>query len=207
MFSSPQRLAGRVPHVVFLIALGAVLVIPGDEGAFKVTRPFDLDMAEVFRPSIIAIFGDRSPAEDLGHYADLDEYALLHQAALWARGEALSETPEPGDGTVTAEVGRLWSAILLRRPRWRADAELRRDYEASDRDAVLAAARSELGPEEPGRSALDLAEVDARPAEATATDSLLAVAGRDGAFATSVNRALGRLPAYSLVARRFVRIE
>src|ERR1035437_3400384 len=93
-------------------------------------RVIDLDLAEVFRPSILAIFGDRSPADDLGHYADLDEYALLHQAALWARGEALSERPEPGDGTVTAEVGRAWSAILLRRPRWRIDAELRRDYEA-----------------------------------------------------------------------------
>jgi hypothetical protein len=169
-------------------------------------RAIDLDMAEVFRPSIIAIFGDRSPADDLGHFADLDEYALLHQAALWARGEALSESPVPGDGTVTAEVGRVWSAILLRRPRWRMDAELRRDYEASERDEALAAARSELGPEEPGRCALDLAEVDARPAEATATDSLLAVAGRDGAAATSVSQALGRLPAYSLVARRFVRI-
>jgi HD superfamily phosphohydrolase len=168
-------------------------------------RAIDLDLAEVFRPSILAIFGDRSPADDLGHYADLDEYALLHQAALWARGEALSERPEPGDGTVTAEVGRAWSAILLRRPRWRVEAELRRDYEAGERAEVLAAARAELGPEEPGRCALDLAEVDARPAEATATDSLLAVAGRDGSPALPVSRALGRLPAYSLVARRFVR--
>ncbi|HEX7431546.1 MAG TPA: HD domain-containing protein [Candidatus Limnocylindrales bacterium] len=170
-------------------------------------RAIDLDLAEVFRPSILAIFGDRSPADDLGHYADLDEYALLHQAALWARGEALSEKPEPGDGTVTAEVGRVWSAILLRRPRWRIDRELRRDYEAGERAGVLAAARVELGPEEAGRCALDLAEVDARPAEATATDSLLAVAGREGAPALPVSQALGRLPAYSLVARRFVRSE
>jgi len=65
----------------------------------------------------------------------------------------------------------------------------------------------ELGPEEPGRYAVDLAEVDARPAEATATDSLLAVAGRDGAATLPVSEALGRLPAYSLVARRFIRSE
>jgi HD superfamily phosphohydrolase len=45
-------------------------------------RAIDLDLAEVFRPSVVAIFGDGSPADDLGHYADLDEYALLHQAAL-----------------------------------------------------------------------------------------------------------------------------
>jgi hypothetical protein len=170
-------------------------------------RAIDLDLAAVFRPSILAIFGDRSPADDLGHYADLDEYALLHQAALWARGEALSEEPEPGDGTVTAEVAGVWSAILLRRPRWRIDGELRRDYEAGERDGVLAAARLELGPEEPGRCAVDLAEVDARPAEDTATDSLLAVAGRDGSPALPVSEALGRLPAYSLVARRFIRSE
>jgi HD superfamily phosphohydrolase len=166
-------------------------------------RAIDLDLAEVFRPSILAIFGEGSPADDLGHYADLDEYALLHQAALWARGEALSEGPVPGDGTVTAEIGRAWRAILLRRPRWRPEAEVRRNYEAGDRAAAMAAARKELGPEEPGRVVVDLAEIDARPAEATATDSMLAVVGRDGAPAAPLSAALARLPAYSLVARRY----
>jgi hypothetical protein len=170
-------------------------------------RAIDLDLAEVFRPSILALFGEGSPADDLGHYADLDEYALLHQAALWARGEALSADPAPGDGMVTPEVGRAWSAILLRRPRWRTEAEVRRDYEASERTEVLAAARAELGPAEAGRFEIDLAEVDARPAEATATDSLLAVVGRDGAAALPLSAALARLPAYSLVARRFGRVE
>jgi uncharacterized protein len=170
-------------------------------------RAIDLDLAEVFRPSILAIFGDCSPADDLGHYADLDEYALLHQAALWARGEALSDGPVPGDGTVTPEVGRAWSAILLRRPRWRAETELRRNYESPERSQVLEAARTELGPVVAGRVAVDLAEIDARPAEATATDSLLAVVGRDGAPALPVSAALARLPAYSLVARRYARAE
>jgi hypothetical protein len=170
-------------------------------------RAIDLDLAEVFRPSILAIFGVASPADDLGHYVDLDEYALLHQAALWARGEALSENPAPGDGTVTPEVGRAWLAILLRRPRWRAEAELRRNYEAGDRAAALAEARTELGPEQPGRVAVDLAEIDARPAEATATDSLLAVVGRNGEVAVPVSAALARLPAFSLVARRYGRAE
>jgi HD superfamily phosphohydrolase len=168
-------------------------------------RAIDLDLAEVFRPSILAIFGEGSPADQLGHYADLDEYALLHQAALWARGEALSERPERGDGTVTPEVGRVWQAILLRRPRWHAEAELRRAYEASERDAAVLAARSELGRDELGGVAIDLAEVDARPAEATATDSLLAVVGRDGRPAAPLSQALGRIPAYSLVARRYRR--
>jgi hypothetical protein len=107
-------------------------------------------------------------------------------------------------------VGRVWAAILLRRPRWRPDGELRRDYEATERADVLQAARRELGfgreSETPGL-ALDLAEVDARPAEATDTDSLLAVVGRDGSPAVPVSRVLVRLPAYSLIARRYVRAE
>ena len=170
-------------------------------------RAIDLDLAVVFRPSIVAIFGDGSPADDLGHYADLDEYALLHQAALWSRGEALSATPIPGDGTVTPEVGRAWSSILLRRPRWRTEAELRRNYEAGERAAVLQAAGRELGPEAPGRVTVDLAEIDARPAEGTATDSLLAVVARDGTPAAPLSAALARLPAYSLVARRYSRAD
>ena len=169
-------------------------------------RAIDLDMAEVFRSSVQAIFGDGSPADDLSHYADLDEYALLHQAALWARGEALSANPAAADGTVTAQVGRVWQRILLRRPRWRAEAEIRRSYEAAERDTVLEDVRRELGPEEPGRVAIDLAEIDARPAEATATDSLLAIVDREGAPAAPLSQSLSRLPAYFLVARRYRRM-
>ncbi|HXG39551.1 MAG TPA: HD domain-containing protein, partial [Candidatus Limnocylindrales bacterium] len=51
----------------------------------RTVRAIDLDLREVFEPSIRAIFGDGSPAERLAAYADLDEYALLHQAARWAR--------------------------------------------------------------------------------------------------------------------------
>ena len=61
----------------------------------RTVRAIDLDLGEVFGPSIRAIFGDASPAEALAAYLDLDEYALLHQAALWVRGEALSERPRP----------------------------------------------------------------------------------------------------------------
>ncbi|MEX1169049.1 MAG: HD domain-containing protein, partial [Chloroflexota bacterium] len=53
----------------------------------RTVRAIDLDLAEVFGVSVRAIFGDGSPAERLAAYADLDEYALLHQAARWARGE------------------------------------------------------------------------------------------------------------------------
>jgi HD superfamily phosphohydrolase len=167
----------------------------------RTVRAIDLDLADVFRPSILAIFGEASPAEALDDYADLDEYALLHRAARWTRGESLAANPEPGDGRVTPAVADAWRAILLRRPSWRSEAELRVEYEAGQRpDEEIAA----LGANEPGRVAIDLAVVDARPADATATDSLLAVEGRDGS-SLSLARSLGRLPAYALIARRYRR--
>jgi uncharacterized protein len=169
----------------------------------RTVRAIDLDLAEVFGPSIRAIFGDRSPADALNAYADLDEYALLHRAARWTRGEELALAPVPGDGSVTLEVADTWRAVLLRRPRWRSEAELRFEYEAGARpDEEIAS----LGDAEPGRVAIDLAVVDARPADATATDSLLAVEGRDGS-SLSLARSLGRLPAYALIARRYRRVD
>jgi uncharacterized protein len=185
----------------------------------RTVRAIDLDLAVVFRPSVEAIFGDGSPADRLNAYADLDEYALLHQAALWARGEALSDEPKPGDGTVTPEVGRAWRAILLRRPNWRLETEVRRSYEASGREEAIAAAQAELGglpgvarrgspaATDPAAGVtIDLAEIDARPSEDTATDSMLAVVGRNGLPAAPVSRSLARIPASALVARRYRRV-
>ncbi|HSS35922.1 MAG TPA: hypothetical protein VLR93_06585, partial [Patescibacteria group bacterium] len=168
----------------------------------RTVRAIDLDLAEAFGPSIRALFGDRSPADALSAFADLDEYALLHQAALWARGEAVSPSARPGDGTISPAIAATWRAILLRRPRWRSDAEIRAEYEADAFPSDLVAG---LGAAEPGRVAIDLATVDARPAEATATDSLLAVEGLDGRPAAPLSESLARLPAYSLVARRYRR--
>jgi HD superfamily phosphohydrolase len=165
----------------------------------RTVRAIDLDLAEVFRPSIEAIFGEGSPVDRLAAYADLDEYALLHQAARWARGESVAPAPRDGDGQVTPAVADAWRAILLRRPRWRAEAEVRAEYEAGAMPDDLVAT---LGAPEPGRVAIDLAVVDARPADATATDSLLAVEGRDGR-PLSLASSLGRLPAYAMIARRY----
>ena len=99
----------------------------------RTVRAIDLDLADVFGPSVRAIFGDGSPADRLTAYADLDEYALLHQAARWARGADVAAEPEPGDGRVTAAVAAGWSAILLRQPSWRSEAEIRVEYEADAR--------------------------------------------------------------------------
>jgi HD superfamily phosphohydrolase len=171
----------------------------------RTVRAIDLDLAEVFGPSVRAIFGDGSPVDRLAAYADLDEYALVHQAARWARGLDIvgnaDPDPAPGDGRVRSDVADAWRSILLRRPTWRAEAEVRAEYEADRRpDAAIAT----LGDPEPGRVAIDLAVVDARPADATATDRLLALEGRDGR-AMSLSAMLGSIPAYWLVGRRYRR--
>ena len=168
----------------------------------RTVRAIDLDLGEVFRPSIVAMFGTASPVEQLSAYADLDEYALIHQAARWARGESVADAPADGDGRVTPAVADGWRAILLRQPRWRADAEVRAEYEPGARPDSLIAS---LGTPEEGHVAIDVAVVDARPADATATDSLLAVEARDGS-SLSLARALGRLPAYAMIARRYRRV-
>ena len=168
----------------------------------RTVRAIDLDLREVFGASVRAIFGMASPAESLSRYADLDEYALLHQAALWSRNEALAEEPVPGDGRVTPAVAEGWRAILLRRPRWRAEAEIRVEY---DDPAAPVPELLSLGEAIPGQVELDLAVVDARPID-PAAEPTLAIEPRTGGEPISLDRALARLPRYALIARRFRRI-
>ena len=172
----------------------------------RTVRAIDLDLAEVFGASIRAIFGDGSPADRLGEYADLDEYALLHQAARWARGEDVAgdgaSAPLPGDHLVDRSVAEAWGSILLRRPNWRSEAEVRAEYEAGDEPTELI---ERLGAAEPGRVAIDLAVVDARPTESLGAEPRLAIEMRDGAPGPSLAEALGRLPGYALIGRRYRR--
>jgi HD superfamily phosphohydrolase len=165
----------------------------------RTVRAIDLDLEEVFAPSIRSVFGDGSPGERLGAFADLDEYALLHQAAAWARGEHLSPA---GDGTVTREVADAWRAILLRRPRWRAEREVRAQSETGEWPAGVLA---ELGGPVPGTVAIDLTGVDARPG--AAKPPTLSIERRDGGDPPSLADALGRLPAWLLIGRRYRRVE
>jgi HD superfamily phosphohydrolase len=166
----------------------------------RTVRAIDLDLAEVFAPSIRAVFGDGSPAERLDAFANLDEYALLHQAALWTRGEHVSAAPVPGDGCVTPQVAEGWRAILLRRPRWHAEREVSTESASPDWPAALLA---ELGEAEPGAVTVDLTGVDARPGAGKAPT--LAIERRDGSPGPSLEEALARLPAWSLVGRRYRR--
>jgi HD superfamily phosphohydrolase len=169
----------------------------------RAVRGIDLDLATVFATSIAALFGEGSPADDLASFADLDEYALLHRAARWARGLEVAPAPRPGDGCVTQAVAATWARILLRRPRWHAEAEVRAEFEAGPPPAEAVAT---LGEGIPGRVAIDLAIVDARPSGDEA-NARLAIAGREGRPTQPLSAWLDRLPAFALIGRRYVRTD
>ena len=202
-FISERGLTLYEPGVAALEGfLGGRLLLHQAVYFHRTVRAIDLDLGEVFQPAIEALFGDDSPADRLADYVDLDEYALLHQAARWARGEdvlADGARPTPGGGQVSRSVAAGWRGILLRRPGWRAEAEMRASYEAG---AEPAAEIASLGLAEPGRIAIDLAVVDARPVG----DRRLAIEGRDGSD-IPLEQALQRVPAYALIGRRYRRVE
>jgi len=168
----------------------------------RTVRAIDIDLAEVFAPSIRAMFGEGSPADRLSDYADLDEYALLHQAATWARGEHLTSRPRPGDGTVEPAIGETWRRILLRRPRWRVEREVRAESETGHWPADVLAT---LGDGIAGEVAIDLATVDARRAR-SGEDPRLRIERRDGTPGPSAAEALRRVPKVALVGRRYRRV-
>mgnify|MGYP003352328658 CR=1 FL=1 len=168
----------------------------------RTVRGIDLDMKEAFAPGVRAIFGERSPADDLAAYLELDEYALLHQAARWARGQDLSPQPQPGDGTVTPAVADAWRAVLFRSPRWQLEEEIRAE---SDVDEIPPALRERLGPAIPGEVEIDFGTCDPRHVEGDAADRLLAVAGRDGREGQPISALLVKLPLLSVVGRRYRR--
>ena len=177
----------------------------------RTVRAIDLDLAEAFAPAVDAVFGDRSPLDALDDYVMLDEYALLHQAALWARGERVDEHPALRSGCVTPRVAELWRGILLRRPTWRAVREVRHDSRSeAARDRVERELRESLGlalRAEPERFRFDLADADARPQNPLFVGGRLVVAGRDGSLdATPLGAMLERLPAVVTVGRVYERI-
>jgi HD superfamily phosphohydrolase len=200
-FVSERGLTLYEPGVAALEGfLGARLLLHQSVYFHRTVRAIDLDLGEVFQPAIEALFGDDSPADRLADYVDLDEYALLHQAARWARGEdvlADGARGPPGGGRVSQAVADGGRGILVRRPGWRGEAEIRASYEPGMEPAEDIAS---LGTAEPGRVAIDLAIVDARPGDGRR----LAVEGRDGSEIPLAS-ALARVPAYALIGRRYRR--
>jgi HD superfamily phosphohydrolase len=174
----------------------------------RTVRAIDLDLAEVFEPSIVAIFGERNPLDALDDYATLDEYTLLHHAALWARGDLLDDSPVPGSGRVTPRTGELWRGILLRRPTWRAVRELRRDSRTGGSPEQVEQELRASGPDvADGRLRVDLAQTDGRPENPLLVGDQLVVARRDGSLdAEGVGELLNRLPAVVVVGRAYERV-
>jgi hypothetical protein len=183
----------------------------------RTVRAIDLDLEEVFAPSIRAIHGEGNPLDDLAAYAALEEYALLHQASLWAAGRSLDPDPAPGSGCVTPEVGALWRGILLRNPTWRAIAEVRRDSRfggtREDAEAELrASAEAYLASVGTGQGSaapvvrFDLAEADGRPQNPLHAHGSLIIARRDGTLDPALlDDLLQRLPAVVVTGRAYVR--
>jgi hypothetical protein len=103
---------------------------------------------------------------------------------------------------VTPPVADAWRAILLRRPRWRLEREVHAETRTPDWPPELLA---ELGPADPGRVALDLTGIDARPGAGKPPS--LAIERRDGGPGPSLDEALARVPAWSLIGRRYRRMS
>jgi HD superfamily phosphohydrolase len=171
----------------------------------RTVRAIDLDLQEAFSPAILALFGDRNPLEALPEYAALDEYALLHQAARWARGQLIDQHPTPGSGQVTPRIGELWRGILMRRPTWRAVLEVRKDSRSgADPESVTAGLRASLPAG--GDYRFDVALADARPQNPLLVKGSLIVARRDGTLDdAALSDLLERLPAVVTVGRAYER--
>ena len=110
----------------------------------RTVRAIDLDLAEVFGPSIRAMFGDGlagRAARRLRRPRRVRAHPPGGALGPWRVRDRAS--PSPGDGPVTPAVADGWRAILLRQPRWRAEAEIRAEYEPGARPDELIAS---LGP-------------------------------------------------------------
>jgi uncharacterized protein len=216
--------ADRLRHYAFMSDQGLAIYEPG-LGALEMfltarlfmyntvyfhraVRAIDLDLGEAFGPAIAAVFGERNPLDALDDYAALDEYALLHQAARWARGEEITESPVERSGLVTPRVAESWRRILERRPTWHAVHEVRRDSRSGASRASVEAELLAALPGDRGRYRLDLAEADARPQNPLLVAGQLIVARRDGSLdPAALGELLERLPAVVTVGRAYERVS
>ena len=168
----------------------------------RTVRAIDLDLAEVFGPSIRSIFGEASPADQLRRLRR--PRRVRPPPSGGPLGARRGPRRTPGAGRRHGQPGRRRG--LAGDPAAPADVAVRGRVPGRVRGAAGDPRRGSRrsGPPEPGRVAIDLAEVDARPADATAADALLAIETRDGS-PTSLSSALASIPAYWLIARRYRR--
>ena len=172
----------------------------------RTVRAIDLDLADVFGPSVRAIFGAESPADRLPAYADLDEYALLHQAARWARGEDVlrpATRPRPGRrARPERDRGRLAghpAAPTELASRGRGPGRVRGRRRTGGAHRLTRRGRGRARRHRPRRSSMR-----ARPTSG-AGEPRLALERRDGSAGPTLGEALARIPGYSLIGRRYRR--
>ena len=123
----------------------------------RTVRAIDLDLEEVFAPSIRG--GVRRRVAGGAARGVRGPRRVRAAPPGGAAGPEASTSPprrSPGDGTVTRDVADGWRAILLRRPRWRGEHEVRtrgRDV-ATGRQALLdelGGGRARAGADRPHR--------------------------------------------------------
>ena len=157
---------------------------------------------EVFQPAIEALFGDDSPADRLADYVDLDEYALLHQAARWARGEDVATRRAQRRAGRRPRLARRRGRLAGHPPAppglagGGGDARvLRGGWRARRRRSRSSARPSRAGSRSTWRSST-------RGRPATTGSRSRAATAREIPLA----QALARVPAYALIGRRYRRV-
>ncbi len=75
----------------------------------RTVRRIDLQLREVFRPTIELLLGG-NPLEHLDRYLVLTEWSLLSDVDRWARGS---------DDAQRRELGEAWAAVVARKLKWK----------------------------------------------------------------------------------------
>jgi hypothetical protein len=75
----------------------------------RTVRRIDLQLREVFRPTVEALLGG-NPLEHLDRYLALTEWSLLSDVDRWSRGE--------GDAGLR-QLGRAWADVVARKLKWK----------------------------------------------------------------------------------------
>ncbi len=75
----------------------------------RTVRRIDLQLREVFRPTIELLLGG-NPLDDLDRFLGLTEWSLLSDVDRWVRGS---------DDTQRRELGEAWAAVVARKLKWK----------------------------------------------------------------------------------------
>ena len=115
----------RIVHYSFISEHGLTLHAHGAEALYmflsarlylyhqvyfhRTVRRIDLQLREVFRPTIELLLGG-NPLERLDRYRELTEWSLLSDVDRWARGDGDAER---------RELGTAWADVVARKLKWK----------------------------------------------------------------------------------------